>query len=58
MSADARVTSHAIQQHVTDELQAMNAFDPEITYSKGQAILRMFEAYLGRMSSAAAFAAT
>jgi len=47
MSADARVTSHAIQQHVTDELQAMNAFDPEITYSKGQAILRMFEAYLG-----------
>jgi aminopeptidase N len=47
MSADARVTSHAIQQHVTDELQAMNAFDPQITYSKGQAILRMFEAYLG-----------
>jgi aminopeptidase N len=47
MSADARVTSHAIQQHVTDELQAVNAFDPEITYSKGQAILRMFEAYLG-----------
>jgi aminopeptidase N len=47
MSADARATSHAIQQHVTDELQAMNAFDPQITYSKGQAILRMFEAYLG-----------
>jgi aminopeptidase N len=47
MSADARVTSHAIQQHVTDELQAVNAFDPLITYSKGQAILRMFEAYLG-----------
>ena len=47
MSADARATSHAIQQHVTDELQATNAFDPQITYSKGQAILRMFEAYLG-----------
>ncbi len=47
MAADARVSSHAIQQHVTDELQAMNAFDPEITYSKGQAIVRMFEAYLG-----------
>jgi aminopeptidase N len=47
MSADARVTSHAIQQHVTDELQATNSFDPQITYSKGQAILRMFEAYLG-----------
>jgi aminopeptidase N len=47
MSADALPTSHAIQQHVTDELQANNAFDPQITYSKGQAILRMFEAYLG-----------
>jgi aminopeptidase N len=47
MSADARLSSHAIQQHVTDELQAANAFDPEITYSKGQAVLRMFEAYLG-----------
>jgi aminopeptidase N len=47
MSADARATSHAIQQHVTDELQATSAFDPQITYSKGQAILRMFEAYLG-----------
>jgi hypothetical protein len=47
MSADARATSHAIQQHVTDELQATNAFDPQITYSKGQAILRMLEAYLG-----------
>jgi len=47
MRADARATSHAIQQHVTDELQATNAFDPQITYSKGQAILRMFEAYLG-----------
>jgi aminopeptidase N len=47
MSADARATSHSIQQHVTNELQAANSFDPEITYSKGQAILRMFEAYLG-----------
>jgi len=47
MSADARVTSHPIQQHVTDELQATSAFDPQITYSKGQAILRMFEAFLG-----------
>jgi aminopeptidase N len=47
MRADARVSSHAIQQHVVDELQADNAFDPEITYNKGQAVLRMFEAYLG-----------
>jgi len=47
MSADALPASHAIQQHVTDELQATSAFDPQITYSKGQAILRMFEAYIG-----------
>jgi aminopeptidase N len=46
MSADARLSSHPIQQPVVDELQAANAFD-EITYSKGQAVLRMFEAYLG-----------
>jgi aminopeptidase N len=47
MSADALSASHAIQQHVTDELQATAVFDPQITYRKGQAILRMFEAYLG-----------
>jgi aminopeptidase N len=47
MAADAKSTSHAIEQHVTDELQAEAAFDPEITYSKGQAFLRMLEAYLG-----------
>ncbi|HEX4151427.1 MAG TPA: M1 family aminopeptidase [Steroidobacteraceae bacterium] len=46
MSADARSTSHAIEQHVTDELQADNSFDPDITYNKGQAFLRMLEAYL------------
>jgi aminopeptidase N len=47
MSADAFGASHAMQQHVTDELQATAVFDPQITYRKGQAILRMFEAYLG-----------
>jgi len=47
MNADARSTSHPIQQHVTDELQADASFDPEITYDKGQAFLRMLEAYLG-----------
>ena len=47
MRADARVSSHAIQQHVTDELQVDNSFDPEITYNKGQSVLRMFEAYMG-----------
>ena len=47
MNADARLAAHAIQQHVTDELQADAAFDPEITYDKGEAFLRMLEAYLG-----------
>ena len=47
MRADAFVSSHAVQQHVRDELQADNVFDPDITYNKGQAVLRMFEAYLG-----------
>jgi aminopeptidase N len=47
MAADALVSSHPIQQHVTDELKATNAFDPQITYSKGEAVLRMVEAYLG-----------
>ena len=47
MRADARISSQAIQQHVADEVQASSAFDPAITYSKGKAVLRMFEAYLG-----------
>ncbi len=47
MAADAQPSSHAIQQHVTDELQAANSFDPRITYNKGQAVLRMLEACLG-----------
>jgi aminopeptidase N len=47
MQADALASSHPIQVHVTDELQAASAFDPAITYSKGQAVLRMLEAYLG-----------
>jgi aminopeptidase N len=47
MRADARATSHAIQQPVANELEAENAMDPEITYDKGQAVLRMLEAYLG-----------
>jgi len=47
MGADARLSSHAIQQHVVDELQAANAFDRISPTAKGQAVLRMFEAYLG-----------
>ncbi len=47
MNADARATSHAIRQHVVNELEASSAFDPAITYNKGQALLRMLEAYMG-----------
>jgi aminopeptidase N len=47
LAADARATSHAIEQHVTDELQAAESFDSDITYSKGEALLRMLEAYIG-----------
>ncbi len=47
MYADGQSSSHPIQQHVVDEQQASSAFDPVITYSKGQAVLRMFENYLG-----------
>jgi aminopeptidase N len=47
MAADARATSHAIEQHVTNELEAINSFDSDITYSKGEALLRMLEAYIG-----------
>ena len=47
MAADARASSHPIQVHVSDELQATSAFDPVITYNKGEMVLRMLEAYLG-----------
>jgi aminopeptidase N len=47
MRADAQPASRAIEQPVADERQADDAFDPAITYSKGQAVLRMLENYLG-----------
>lgn len=47
MSADARVASHPIQAHVTNELEALSSFDFQITYQKGEAVLRMLEAYMG-----------
>ena len=47
MNTDANVNSHPILQRVTNELEATSAFDPSITYNKGQAVLRMVEAYLG-----------
>ena len=46
MALDARATTHPIQQAVTTETQAGDAFD-EITYQKGQSFIRMLESYLG-----------
>jgi aminopeptidase N len=46
MDIDARRTSHPVQQPVANETEAMAAFDA-ITYSKGQALIRMIEQYLG-----------
>lgn len=49
MNLDARKTTHPIQTRIDTEEQAAAAFDA-ITYSKGQAFLRMLEAYLGEDS--------
>ena len=46
MELDARATTHPIQQPVTRDSEAENAFDT-ITYDKGSGFLRMLEAYLG-----------
>lgn len=46
LNLDAQKTTHPIQTAVATEAQAANAFDA-ITYGKGQALLRMLEAYLG-----------
>jgi aminopeptidase N len=46
MAEDSRRTTHPIQQVINDESEAESAFD-DITYLKGQAFIRMIEAYLG-----------
>jgi aminopeptidase N len=46
MEKDMLATTNPIQTPVTTEAQAANAFN-NITYVKGQAFLRMLEAYLG-----------
>jgi len=46
MSHDALKSAHPIYQAVVNESQANEAFD-RITYDKGQAFVRMLEAYLG-----------
>ncbi len=46
MRLDARATTHPIQMPVPRDTQAVDWFD-EITYNKGQAVLRMIESWLG-----------
>ncbi|WP_266181485.1 M1 family metallopeptidase [Dyella humicola] len=46
MSRDAVATTHPVVQHVDTVEQASQAFDA-ITYSKGAAVIRMLEGYVG-----------
>ncbi|MGJ9417654.1 M1 family metallopeptidase [Massilia sp. CMS3.1] len=46
MRRDALATTHPVVQHVDTVEQASQAFD-EITYQKGEAVIRMLEAYVG-----------
>ncbi len=46
MQGDARSTTHPVQRPIKTEAEAGSAFD-EITYRKGQSILRMLESFLG-----------
>lgn len=46
MDLDARSSAHAVVQAVADSRQADQAFD-DITYRKGQAVIRMLEQWLG-----------
>jgi aminopeptidase N len=46
MQADARSTTHPVQQPIATEAEAGSAFD-EIAYKKGQSIIRMLESFLG-----------
>ena len=46
MSRDAVATTHPVVQHVETVEQASQAFD-SITYSKGEAVIRMLEGYVG-----------
>ena len=46
MQRDSVTSTHPVVQHVETVEQASQAFD-EITYSKGEAVIRMLEAYVG-----------
>ncbi len=46
MERDALATTHPVVQHVETVDQANQAFD-SITYEKGEAVIRMLEAYVG-----------
>jgi len=46
MRRDALAGTHPVVQHVETVEQASQAFD-EITYSKGESVIRMLEAYVG-----------
>jgi aminopeptidase N len=46
MGRDAIATTHPVVQHVETVEQASQAFD-SITYSKGESVIRMLEAYVG-----------
>ncbi len=48
MALDALHSAHPIYQKIDNEAQANDAFD-RITYEKGQAFVRMLEAYLGEV---------
>jgi aminopeptidase N len=46
MHRDSVATTHPVVQHIETVEQANQAFD-EITYQKGEAVIRMLEAYVG-----------
>lgn len=46
MARDAVATTHPVVQHIATVEQASQAFD-SITYSKGESVIRMLEAYVG-----------
>jgi aminopeptidase N len=47
MRVDASIASRAVHYPVEDELEPQNNANPLIIYNKGQAVLRMLEAYVG-----------